>query len=197
MADINSMLRDPESVYARVPDVIAATAPETIGTAVATMIRGAQYLKDKAPRSPYEGLPESVSPKWEPSAADLDRFNRAREAVEDPAKVLQNMAQGYLSPDQMDAIRSVYPAMYEDLRLQITERLLSATKPLTYQQKLAVMSVVGTKALGMSAQQAQILQASFGAGAQQPNDGMKKPDGRQQVDQEKNLQTQSQKLQGR
>lgn len=197
MTEIESVLRDPESVYASLPPELTGAAPEVMGMAVATLVRRAQYLKDRAPQSPYANLPASVAPQWEPSAADLDKFNRVREAVEEPAKVLRNMAQGLISPDQVEAMKAVYPAMYEDLRLKISERLMQASKPLTYQQRLGVMAIVGPKALGMSAQQAQILQQSFAPGQPQPQGGMKGPDGRQTVNQEKNLATQAQRLEGR
>lgn len=197
MGNIDSILRDPEALYMGISPEVAAAAPEVMGTAVATMVRAAQYMKDHAPQSPYANLPASVAPQWEPSAADLDKFNRVREAVEEPAKVLRNMAQGLISPDQVEAMKAVYPAMYEDLRLKISERLMQASKPLTYQQRLGVMAIVGPQALGMSAQQAQILQQSFAPSQPQQQGGMKGPDGRQTVNQEKNLETQSQRLERR
>ena len=71
-------------------------------------------------------------------------------------------------------------------------------KPLNYQQKTAIMSILGPGAVGMSPQQVQILQQSFQqASGQQQGGGMKKPDGRQSVDQEKNQQTQAQRLEAR
>lgn len=197
IANVDAILRDPEAVYTQFHPEVAAAAPEVIGTATATLLRGAQYLKDHAPQSPYANMPAAVAPHWEPSAADLDRFSRIRTAVESPAEVLKKMAQGYISTDQVDALRAVYPAMYEDLRLKITERLMQASKPLTYQQRLGVMAIVGPQALGMSAQQAQILQSSFAPSQPGQNSATKGPDGRQKVNQEKNLQTQSQRLEGR
>lgn len=198
-AENQAKLLNPELAFRGIPPELNAVAPATLNQAAAKTLEIAKYLDSKAPKNPYAGMPESVAPKWEPSAADLDRFNRCKEAVENPAKVLKNLANGYMSPEQLDAIRAVYPAIYQDLRQKLSDRLAMATKPLTYQQKMAAMAVLGPGALGMSPQQMQILQQSFQqpAGAPQGGSGMKKPDGRQDVDQEKNLQTQSQRLEAR
>lgn len=197
---IRSVLRDPEGVYARVPPDITSAAPMAMGQAAATIVNAARFLDSKAPKNPYYGMPESVAPKWEPDAVSLDRYARYKEAVEQPAKVLKNMANGYIAPEQVEAIKAVYPALYSELQQRIGERLAMTKKPLTYQQRLAVSTVVGPSALGMSPQQVQVLQqtqfaSSAGNDAQQS--GMSKPDGRQKVDQEKNLQTQAQRLEGR
>ena len=197
VANIDAVIRDPEAVYRRFHPEDSAAAPVTLGTATSTLLFAAQYMRDHTPKNPYEGLPSSVAQRWEPSASDLDRWSRIKEAVEAPAKVLQNLARGIISPDQVEAMKAVYPAMYEDLRLKISERLIQASKPLTYQQRLGVMAIVGPQALGMSAQQAQILQQSFAPSQPQQQGGMKGPDGRQKVDQERNLETQSQRLERR
>ncbi len=191
-------LRNPEKAFEQIPSELMAVAPGTMSAAASKAMEIAKYLDSKAPKNPYAGMPESVAPRWEPSAADLDRFNRCKEAVENPAKVLKNLANGYMSPEQIDAIRAVYPTIYQDLREKLGERLAMSKKPLTYHQKTAAMAILGPGALGMSQQQMQILQQSHQQASAPPGGGgMKKPDGRQDVDQEKNLQTQSQRLEAR
>lgn len=200
MALNKQMLSDPEAAWARIPPEISGVASETAGLTAMTVLNAARYLQLKAPRDPYEGMPESVRPQWQPSPADLDRFNRVKEAVERPAQVLKNMANGYIAPEQVEALKSVYPALYSDLQQKIGERLATWQKPLSYQQKLAFSAILGSKALGMSPQQVQILQQSMASaqGAQQQGAGGKpsKPDGRQDVN-EAQIQTEAQKLEAR
>ncbi len=198
MANVRRILQDPESVYRSVPPELHGAAPSTVGATGGVVLQAAKFLDSKAPKSPYVGVPESIAPQWRPNDVDLDRFNRYREAIESPAKALKNMAQGYVSPEQLEAIKAVYPTMYSELQEKINERLMSAKKPLSYQQKLAVMSIIGPSAIGMSQAQQHILQATFQApGNEDPGGGMKKPDGRQQVDPMKNQATQSQRIEGR
>jgi hypothetical protein len=171
----------------------------TVGQTAAAVLNAARYLDSKAPKNPYEGMPPAVAPQWEPSPAELDRFNRFREAVESPARVLKNMSQGYIAPEQVEALKAVYPAMYADLQQKIGERLMMQKKPLSYQQRLALSAVLGPTALGMSPQQVQVLQQSQAlAWGQQAGQGksVKPPDGRQAVDEEQ-IQTEAQKLEAR
>jgi hypothetical protein len=199
MEGLRKVLTDPESMYAQIPPGLHGTAPMTVGQTAAAVLNAARYLDSKAPKNPYEGMPPAVAPQWEPSPAELDHFNRFREAVESPARVLKNMSQGYIAPEQVEALKAVYPAMYADLQQKIGERLMMQKKPLSYQQRLALSAVLGPTALGMSPQQVQVLQQSQAlAWGQQAGQGksVKPPDGRQAVDEEQ-IQTEAQKLEAR
>lgn len=196
-ASIRDVLRDPTKAFGSIPSDVNAAAPGTANQAVTTMLRAAQFLDSKMPKNPYEGMPGSVAQQWKPSAVDIDRFNRYKQAVEAPEQVLTNMSKGYISPEQVDVLKNVYPALYEDLRQKISERLMAQQTPVTYRQKLAFGMILGPGAASMSQQQVQILQQSTTALSSPNQGGMPKPDGRQSVNQEKNYQTQAQRLEGR
>lgn len=196
-ASIKNMLRDPTKAFESIPSDVNAAAPGTASQAVTTMLKAAQFLDSKMPKNPYEGMPGSVAQQWKPSAVDVDRFNRYKQAVEAPEQVLTNMAKGYISPEQVDVLKNVYPALYEDLRQKISERLMAQQAPVTYRQKLAFGMILGPGAASMSQQQVQILQQSTTALSSPNQGGMPKPDGRQSVNQEKSYQTQAQRLEGR
>ncbi len=193
---LQKLLRDPEGAYAQVPAEMQGAIPQVSGLTAATILRGAKFLDSKAPKSPYEGMPEAVAPQWQPSQVELDRFNRYREAVENPAKALQNMANGYLSPEQVEAMKAVYPRLYSDLQQKLAERLASLKKPLNYQQKLSLSLIMGPTALAMNPQQVQVLQ-QVQASAGPQSGAMRKPDGRQTVNAQKNLETQGQRMEAR
>ena len=198
-ASNQEMLANPDKVFEQIPPDVRSAAPAASAQAAMTILNAARFLDSKAPKNPYEGMPQAVAPQWEPSPAELDRFNRYREAIEAPARVLKNMANGYIAPEQIEAIKAVYPAMYADLQQKIGERLMMQKKPLSYQQRLAVSMVIGPTALGMSPQQVQVLQQSQAlAWGQQAGQGksVKPPDGRQDVNEEQ-VQTEAQKLEER
>lgn len=193
---LEALLNNPEKAFESIPPDLMAAAPVVAGQAVNTLLNGVKFLHGKMPKNPYANMPESIAPKWEPSPADLDRFNRYKEAVESPAKALKNMANGYVSPEQVEAIKAVYPAIYADLQQKIGERLAEWKKPLSYSQKLALSNIVGPSALAMSPQQVQLLQSAT-AKLSSGGEPLKAPDGRQSIDTEKNMQTQSQRLEAR
>ena len=198
-SSILANLSQPERVFEGIPAELRASAPATMAETAARVLAGQQYLWQHAPKNPYEGMPPSVAPRWAPSAEELDKFSRIKEAVENPARVLKNMSAGYMSPDQVEAIKAVYPAMYADLQQKIGERLAVYPKALSYRQKLAISAVLGPTALGMSPQQVQVLQQAqalatgAGNGQGQP---VKRPDGRQDVN-EAQMETESEKLEAR
>lgn len=196
--DLKRVVSDPEAAFASIPSEWQGAAPGAANTTAATLIRGKQFLLSKAPRDPNEGMPASVRPPWSPSATDLDKFSQYKEAIESPERVLKNMANGFTSPEQLEALKAVYPAIYAHLQEKIGERLATWDKPLTFQQKLAFSAVLGPKALGMSQQQMQVIQQSQ-ALAVNPESGQgspKRPDGRQDVN-EAQMETESQKLEAR
>lgn len=190
---------NPDRVFEQVPAELRAVAPMTATQAAAVALKGKQFLLSKAPKDPNEGMPVSVRPPWQPSAADLDKFSQYKEAVESPYRVLKNMANGYVSPEQVEALKAVYPSIYSHLQQKIGERLATWQKPLTFQQKLAFSTLLGAQALGMSPQQAQMIQQSqaLALGNESRQGGnTKPPDGRQDVD-EAQMETESQKLEAR
>lgn len=196
MESIEAMLRSPEKAFEQVPGNLRAGAPGMSSEAAAKLLFVAQFLDSKAPKAPDAGMPVALASPWQPSAADLDRFNRYKEAVESPAKVLKNMANGYIAREQVEAIQAVYPAIYQDLKEKISERMMTYKKPLTFQQKQAFSAILGVP-LGMSQTQMQILQGLQQQVTQPPQGGSVKQDGRQKVDQEKNMETQAQRLERR
>ena len=192
---LEKLVADPQVAFESIPPELRAGAPATTSEAAAKALSAAQFLHGKMPKSPYAGMPPSIAPQWEPSAAEIDRFNRYREAVENPANVLKNLARGYISPEQVEALRTVYPRIYSDLQQKIGERLMTLKKPPSYMQRQAIAAFVGPGALGMTPQQVVILQQSQ-AGAPSPQGAMKGPDGRQDVNEEQ-IQTEAQKLEAR
>jgi hypothetical protein len=197
-ANIAAILKDPTLAFEQVPGEIRAGAPATSTEAAAKLVQIAQFLDAKMPKSPAAGMPAAFALPWAPSPVDLDRFGRYVEAVNQPARVLKNMARGFISPEQVEALQIVYPAMYEDLKAKISDRLMQQKSPIPYSKRAAFAAILGPQALGMSPQQAQILQGlqSQASGPPPGSGGMKGPDGRQDVGEE-GMQTEAQKLEGR
>lgn len=200
-AQFERLQANPEAAFEGVPANVRGAAPMTSMQTAAKAAQAMQYLASKAPKNPYEGMPVSIAPEWKPSAAELDKFNRYREAVVTPAQVLKNMSKGYISPEQVEALQAVYPSIYADLQQKLGEKVMMLQKPLTHAQKLALAPILGPNVLNTSPQQRQVLQQTQTLASGQ-NSGQGKPggggsDGRQKVDQEKSLETQSQRLEAR
>lgn len=199
LALIQDIARDPDKAFEGVPGEFFNSAPNLSGGVAGSVVTAAKFLADKAPKSPYEGMPEALKQPWKPSDADLERWYRYVDALDGgPARLLQLAAQGALTREHIEATQAVYPRLYDDLRNRLMERLSSWEKPLPYSTKVSLSQFFGPQVLGMSPGAMQVIQQSFSAGnAENPSGGMSRPDGRQQVSQEKNLVTQAQRIEGR
>lgn len=87
-----------------------------------SITNGAQYLNSKIPR-PVVEMP--LSSKFEPSDAQLQKFNRHFEAVSNPIDVLKEVKSGTLTGDHMEALQAVHPELLGEMRT----KLISSADP--------------------------------------------------------------------
>jgi len=97
-----------------------------------------EFLATKMPRNAAPPHLRIGPDTWEPSKAQLAKFARYMDAVERPESVLERMAVGTLTPEDAEVMKTVYPAMYEDARSQIMDRLAEVQTSLPYQKRLAL-----------------------------------------------------------
>jgi len=89
--------------------------------------------------------------------------------------------------------------MYADIKEKLVERIMGAKEPLPYNKRASLALILGPQVVGISPQQFQLLQQVHATTASQGRGGAGggSTDGRQKVDQNKNAQTQSQRLESR
>jgi hypothetical protein len=75
------------------------------------------YLRQLLPRRARQ---TSTGPQTvDPNMADLSAFRRAHAVVNRPLLVLEDLNEGALASDQMDAIAAVYPSIYDVIRQEV------------------------------------------------------------------------------
>lgn len=193
---LKAIVADPDNVFSAVPPTLAGAAPATAMQAAASVANGAMFLLDKAPKDPNGGMPTALKRPWAPSPADLQRWSRYMEATQNPGAVLANMQTGNVPKEHMEVLQNVYPAMLDEFRAKVTERLMDLQHPIPYEKKLALTRLLGPQVLGFTPQRMQILQNAHATVANKPQGGGA-PDGRQDRDVEKSMATQGQKLENR
>jgi hypothetical protein len=176
-------------------DQVAPTANSMLQL---TAINAANFLLEKAPKNPFAGQMPALARPWQPSETALQKWNRYVEAIEQPQQVLNRLAHGAVMPEHVEALASVYPKLLEDLRQRMLSRMSELQTSLPYAKRLALSGFLGPDILGMSSEQLALFQGLHMA-AQQPKMGGKgpKPDGRQDVNQQENLETQAQRMEKR
>lgn len=115
-------------------------APHAASAAIETTLRGLQFLAGKMPPSKRD--PYSIQPQFEPetraSDAEISRFMRYAQAVDDPLLVLEEAKAGTLSRDHVEAVKAVYPALYDEMRSTVARSLIESSRELPYSQLLQI-----------------------------------------------------------
>jgi hypothetical protein len=116
---------------------IASVAPNAAVGMAAALSRGNQYLQQVAPTGLVDT--ESLVPHLQKPLVDpvsLAKFARAVQVVEDPLSVLDELEAGTLTRDHVQALRNVYPEVYQDIRMKFADELSKLKAPPPYERRI-------------------------------------------------------------
>lgn len=121
----------------------AAVAPKAAAAYADTTRRAVAFLASKVP----PGLaPRGLQPHLErPQVSDAARakWERYVEAVKNPAGVVDDMARGRLSIEGAETLRTVYPAIYQDVQRKLTEQISDLRTRLPQRAKMELSILYG------------------------------------------------------
>lgn len=117
---------------------LRAASPLAADQMEATAARQVEFLAAKLPRRPDIGIMKLGPDTWQPSSMAMRQFARYVAAVNDPGAVEERLADGTVTPEDAEALRTVYPSMYEDIKLRILQRLPELRESLPYKRRLAL-----------------------------------------------------------
>jgi hypothetical protein len=126
--------------------------------------RRIEFLASKLPKRPeLGGIP--VGPdRWHPSDMEMRKWARYVAGVEDPGGIEERLAQGTVSVEDADVMRSVYPERLAEITRQIVDQMPTMRVMLPYQKRLALSIMTGTPVVAaMDPRIMSVLQESFAA----------------------------------
>ena len=176
-------------------DKLGAVLPGTSMGLSAQLSKATQYVWRSAPKDPNQHLPPSIRPEWKPTAMEEERFMARAEAAFEPLKALESIMRGEPAQERLAALAALYPKLLEKATEKLFERL-NSEKPLTGAQRQRLVPILGPEAVGLSAQQSALI-ASIHVQSAQGQQEAPRTDGRQVVNQSKNMDTQSQRIEAR
>ena len=100
-------------------------APKLSQAMVTTATKGAEFLKSKIP-APLVNT-RSLTPNAQPlivSDLEIAKFARYWSAVSSPLSVLDDLRRGTVAPEQVEALRAVYPKLYETVQNGVRSKLM-------------------------------------------------------------------------
>jgi hypothetical protein len=118
-------------------------APKTQSALVAKQLEVNRYLQARLPRNPFANA--SANPAadfWRPSDSELAAFERSHRAATNPMTVVKDAARGMVTPEGVEAFKTLYPGLYEDFKLQLFERASHGIE-LPYPTAVAMSALFG------------------------------------------------------
>lgn len=122
---------------------IAKDAPEVSGSMMTKIALGAEFLASKMP-------PKTVDPltgtSWDVDAAKRESFDRYYEAVVEPMSAIERLEDGTFTSEHAEALRVVWPRMYEKIQNQVLQELQEAAdegRKIGYQARASLGILLG------------------------------------------------------
>jgi hypothetical protein len=113
---------------------IAQAAPEISNQTHTVLINATKFLENKLPKDPSQ--PNVFAREYQPSSMEIAKFERYMQAVEHPLSVFDDMERGTLTREHVEALKAVYPAMYEQLRQEIIDKVTTEDEKIPYNKKV-------------------------------------------------------------
>lgn len=159
---------------ATVPDVAASrisgltgktlpiVAPGLHAQIAAIGTRAASYLSANLPAPPTD--PHSITPQLDSpppvSRADLHIYANRVEGVEHPLSLLDDLNDGHVSPEKVEAVKAVWPQLFERMRQATFASLAQRKEQVPYKQRQALdlaLDGAGTLEPSYSAESLQLM----------------------------------------
>lgn len=139
---------------------MALAAPETAVALRDKTINALDFLASKMPKSKSGVLRE-----YKPSEGEIDKFNRYAVAIDNPKTIMTNLSSGYISPEEVEVLKQVYPELHSQLKEKAIEKLTDKQKKIPYQLRIQLQKLLDVKDdVNLQYQYTQALQASFAPG---------------------------------
>jgi hypothetical protein len=132
-SQVREMQADPEKFMdhlERSTRSLHAVAPNLTGGFHETAFRATSFLASKLPVPPPR---KPLSPPYVMSQAETEKFERSLHAVENPLTVLHQIKDGTLTHEAVEAVSTVYPKLYAEMKTQLLDRLTDHTSKEDYE----------------------------------------------------------------
>lgn len=158
-------------------------SPGTATAAIKTTLAGVAFLASKLPPSRIDqySLQPQLQPRNRASDAEISKFMHYAEAVDDPIIVLREAKSGTLTRDHVEAVKAVYPQLYDEMRANVMRNLIDSKSALPYGKRIQLgilLDIPTDKTL--SPEFLRAIQATYSgaekAGAESPPPNIAPPD---------------------
>ena len=94
------------------------------------------YLQQEIPKPPTPSSPFAPKITWNPSDYELSKFTQILEVAENPFVVLDLLEAGTLTSNHMDALKTMFPPVYEAMQKKVIETATNNPEPMSYADRV-------------------------------------------------------------
>lgn len=146
LKDVEDIALDPQKYMDKMQENTAGLSRVDSDLQIAmnnTALQAVNLLQEKAPKNPFEGSLVLSPLKWRPSDAELSKFNRYLKAIDDPFSILTDLEHGMLTPESVEAVRTVYPSLYSKMSQIAVEQVGEHQDGLPFTKQLQLSMLLG------------------------------------------------------
>lgn len=116
---------------------ISAGGAPNIGAAFnGKMTNALQFLYKAMPKPPRPRSPFAPQYKFRPSDRDMHAFEQKLRVLQDPFVVFEELKNGTLTHDHMDALKTVYPQLHQQMVNKVQQSVINGVDPIPYAQRV-------------------------------------------------------------
>lgn len=176
---------------------ISAANPELGMAAQERLANAINFINSKVPRAAVSsGMFERP---YNPSSMELAKFERYVQVIEQPLSVFNELSQGTLTREHVEALQAVYPEVYNQIRSRVMQQIVDKGPQLAYERKLQIGILLNIPAdSSLQPQTVMQLQQSINAQPEQQQPAPQfRPSGLQQSEISERSQSATEKLTNR
>jgi len=126
-----------------VADAVRKSVPTADPALQAALVGAAErklaFLNEKAPKQMKLPTLLRGDGDWKPSRMQLEQFGRYIKAAEDPASVLEDLANtGSVTYEAADTLRNVYPSLYKAAQMRLVQKAGELQQKLPYARRVSL-----------------------------------------------------------
>lgn len=136
--NISELATNPEMLYDSTETAnIADGAPLAAQQSQMILADAVQFLFSKLPKDNRNtGVLTSLARPWEPSSIELSKFEKYVRAIENPLTLLDDLESGTVSREAVEAVKTVYPNLYERIQEKTIDEITKNPDSVTYEKRL-------------------------------------------------------------
>lgn len=156
---------EPTQLYQSIHNLVGSPAPAHSIAVASVADRAVNYLQAHVPQGTE---PPATAVAFErkvalPSKVEMSRFNSIYDVVENPKVALEALGAGTLKAEQVDALKTVYPQMYQQVSTALTTYMANQKNDVPYATRLKLGTWFGTAtSKELTPQYLQASQSAFG-----------------------------------